>query len=252
MKKQIQPGPLTDLENAALAAKYGLPPKDPDIGIEITPAGKIVAHRLAASKTKAPGALLPPDLDVALSAADKAFADTQDGLAALGWVALAAKAGQPIPPHMAKWLHGAIRAYQGSDKLTLESALGLSGQGKANPKRKARERAALDGDLARMSILHTLGATIPQAAAMVAEVFAGQLKADTLADRYARSGSGKTALRDRKLALINWHWTEVENMLAEYPDRGQLIAEGKAAIRDRYEIDQPKRAVRAMFNNQRL
>jgi hypothetical protein len=89
-----------------------------------------------------------------------------------------------------------------------------------------------------MMILHMIGATIPQAAAMVARL-SPALKTNTLADRYRRSGYGKIALRERPLVLQRWHLTEIEKLLADYPDTGIELKQGKTAIRAMYSKHHP-------------
>ncbi|WP_310383904.1 hypothetical protein [Roseateles sp.] len=177
---------------------------------------------------------MKPNLGAALAEADKSFSKTGNTLEALSWVALAAKTGEPIPPAIGKWLHSAITAYRIDQTPTLDAALGLNDAGAANPKRRLRQDCGLQADLGRMMILHMIGATIPQAAAMAARTSSEMYSASTLEGRFRRSGLGIAARQDRSTALAHWHWTEIETMLAEYPDHGIEIAEGKESIRSMY------------------
>ena len=80
-----------------------------------------------------------------------------------------------------------------------------------------------------MMVLHMFGATIPGAAAMVERVSQELYKANTLADRFRRSGLGKQARQERDDALQRYHWSEIETMLAEYPDQHIEVADAKPA-----------------------
>lgn len=177
-------------------------------------------------------------LRAVLLEADQSFFANGDVMEALGWVAFAAKTGTPLPPRIGQWLHDALDAYRAGKVATLDAALGLDGIGKSNPRRQLRERSALEGALARMMVLHMIGATISQAAAMVARL-TPDFKATTLADRYGRSGLGVAALQGRPQALRRWLPSEIEQVLCEYPDH-------------RIEIEQGKEAIRAMYAKHRL
>lgn len=174
----------------------------------------------------------------ALAAADQSFADTGDVMEALSWIAFASKHGHKIPRRIGEWLRAGIDAYRAGQARTLDAALGLTGSGHANPRRRMTERAALQGALARMAVLQMLGATIPQAAAMVATL-SPDWKRTTLADRYRRRGRSRDALAIRREVLSRWRRGEVEQVLAEYPDRAGEVAEGKAAIRAMYAKHRP-------------
>lgn len=173
---------------------------------------------------------MKPRLLEALAEADKSFAETGDGLEALEWVAFAAKAGLPLPPHIGKWLCDGLLRYRAATEGSLDMALGLVKSGAGDLRRRVRGRRDKQEDMAKMMVLHMLGATIPQAAAMVERLRPG-LTTSTLADRYRRSGLGKRALLGRGHP---WRRVEIERMLAEYPDHSIEIAQGKAAIRAMY------------------
>ena len=86
-----------------------------------------------------------------------------------------------------------------------------------------------------MMVLHMFGATIPGAAAMVERVSQELYKANTLADRFRRSGLGKQARHERADAQQRYHWSAIKQILAEYPDHGIEVAEAKASIRAMYD-----------------
>lgn len=170
---------------------------------------------------------------VALAEADRSFAHTGDAMEALGWVALAAKASAPIPANLGRWLHQAITQYRTGQAKSMDEALGLLGEGAANPRRSRLARSALESSLAEMAVFHSLGATIPQAAAMAARLSPGHAP-PTLGDRFRRSGMGQRARDDRSLVLRRWSLAEIESLLARIPDRGIEVKQGKAAIRAMY------------------
>jgi len=172
----------------------------------------------------------------ALAAADQSFATTGDVMEALSWVSFAARNGHPIPPRIGAWLHKALDAYCSGTAPSMDAALSLVARGRP-PRRKSHDESKLQGALARMFVLNLIGATIPQAAALVARL--GGFTQATLADRYRRRGMGKAALRDRAEVLRRWLPSEIEQTLAEYPDHG-------------IEIEQAKGAVRAMYARHRI
>lgn len=100
--------------------------------------------------------------------ADKSFGETGDVMEALGWVALAAKSGAPLPPGIGEWLHTALSEYQNSD-VTMDEAMGLSSRGKP-PRRKSREARDKQAALGRMWMLCSAGAERKDAAVLVASV----------------------------------------------------------------------------------
>ena len=173
---------------------------------------------------------IPPAVIKGLPLADQSFAETGDVLEALRWARLALDAGLPVPPRIAAWLAAGIKRFVKSEVHSLDSALGVTGSGKADPRRKVRERSRLDGPLADMLVLHTLGATIDQAAALVAK---GR-SIEPLAEHYRRSDRGKMALRDRRLVLQAWTRAEVEAYLGQYADTPVDAALGKRRIRNMY------------------
>jgi hypothetical protein len=177
---------------------------------------------------------MKPKVAEALAELESSFLATGDRWEALSAVALAAKAGVALPEGIGKWLHGAIHAYRAGECQSLDDALGLNAVGAANPRRRARQDGGLRADLGRMMVLHMIGATIPQAAAMVERVSSELHQASTLADRFRRSGLGKQARADRAAARAHYHRNEIELMLADYPDHGIDIAAGKKAIRAMY------------------
>ncbi len=177
---------------------------------------------------------MKPDLAAALAEIDGSFAATGNPLEALGAVALAAKTATPIPPTIAEWLRAGIEAFKADQSVTLDAALGLNAVGPENPRRQRRAKDGLQGDLGRVYVLHMLGATIDEAASMVERVSPEMLKASTISDRFRRSGLGKEARAERAAAIARYHWTEIEAILAEYPDHGIPVAEAKKSIRAMY------------------
>jgi hypothetical protein len=166
----------------------------------------------------------------ALVEADQSFGDTGDVMEALSWIASAAKAGLPIPPRIGVWLKQAIDAYRSGTAPSMDAAMGLGGRGRP-PRRQLYERGKRQAANARMYVLQVAGATVEQAATLVARL-APDDTVNTLIDRYKRSGLGRRARRDR--GAVRWHWTEIEQILAEYPDHPLPAAQAKAAIRKVY------------------
>lgn len=167
-----------------------------------------------------------------LADADQAFADTGNVMEALGHVAFAAKVGEPIPPRIGAWLKKALDDYSSGAAPTMDAAMGLAGRGRP-ARRQVHERNRLQGALARMYVLHVAGATIEQAATIVARL-APDFTVNTLIDRYTRSGMGRRALSERPTMQRYWHATEIETILAEYPDKPLAVKQAKDAIRKVY------------------
>lgn len=169
-----------------------------------------------------------------LQLADAEFLKRHDGAIALGWVQLAAKAGVPLPPNIGAWLAAAIQeALNGEGSL--DAALGLRGTGKANVLRARAVTSRLQNALARMFVLHSLGATIEQAACLVATL--GAYKYSTLFARYSRSGMGAKAQEGRDEMWSLWDADHLRAMLAEYPDPPDDFGEvlhAKAAVMGLY------------------
>lgn len=168
----------------------------------------------------------------ALEEADRSFSETGDVLDALSWVGFAAKAGEPIPTRIAAWLKAAIDAYRSGEAETMDAAMGLVQRGRG-PRRRAKERGALQAAIARMYVLHVCGATIDDAATLVARL-TPDFTINTLIDRYKRSGSGRSTRRDRAALRSRWSRADLELILAEYPDQPLPVAQAKAAIRKVY------------------
>jgi hypothetical protein len=167
----------------------------------------------------------------ALADADQSFAASGDTMEALSWVAFAAKHGEPIPPHIAAWLHKALSAYRAGTAQSIDAALGLVSR--RPPRRAQHERGQREAAIGRMYVLHSLGATIDAAATLVARL-SPEFTHDTLCDRYKRSGMGRKAMAERKVLQERYHWKEVEAILAEYPDTPMPVKEAKEGIRKVY------------------
>lgn len=166
--------------------------------------------------------------EAALAEADASFAATGNSLEALDWVRLAAKAGLPLPPAIAAWLAAGIDRFRAED-ASLDEALGLRGSGKADPRRARREISELQGRLARISVLHGLGAKIEDAALMVSRL-GPEFTPGYLTKRFRRDGWGERARANRRELRDLYHLTTLRELLAEYPDRPPEIKRIKASI----------------------
>jgi hypothetical protein len=182
----------------------------------------------------------------ALAAADQSFADTGNVLEALRWISFAVEHGEPVPPRIATWLQQGIGAFL-AETSTLESALGLTGSGKADPRRAARERNRWPRLLGEMALLHTLGATIEQAAALVA--LRVNESASALAEHYRRSGRGHQAQKDRPGVLKQWHHSEVEQILSVYPEP---MSVGRDAAFSQVKFEPPREMGTALAGKLRI
>jgi hypothetical protein len=114
-----------------------------------------------------------------------------DRIDALICAAMSLEMGTATPHHVARWLWYGISIYLHGKAKTLDEALGLVGSGKASPRRKQAERRRKSQAMTTMTVLHAMGASIPQAAAMVVKL--EPYEASTLEDRYRRSGKGESA-----------------------------------------------------------
>ena len=166
----------------------------------------------------------------ALAGADRSFADTGNTIEALGWIALAAKAGEPIPPGIGLWLHGALQRYtKGSD--TMDKAMGLDKQGQGNPRRKHRAAFELNDVHGDMWFLIHAGADRTQAAALVAAATGRSV--DTLTRSYGSSWFAKRADNPFESMPAESVRAFVLDMLAKYPD-GTHTEQEKAAIMSKH------------------
>jgi hypothetical protein len=161
-----------------------------------------------------------------LAEADQAFAASGDPMDALGWIALAAKSGVELPPHMGRWLHQALQTYVNGDS-TMDAAMGLRKRGQGGPRRKRREASELNDTLGRMWFLMAAGADRTQAAELVVARVGGtveQLRRNYSKSWFARrtdhpfDGLHPQAVRDFVVGLLD-----------EYPDDART-REAKAAI----------------------
>lgn len=196
------------------------------------PASEPATSGDVAADRPAPTAALVEALDLA----DQAFSREHDCADALEWVCLAAKCGLALPPNIGAWLAVAIHKAL-NEGGSLDRELGLRGTGKANLKVARRAAAKQQAALARMFELHMLGATIDQAAALVAAL--GDYKHSTLAGRYGRSGMGREAQSDRARAWDSWDAEKLHAMLAQYPDSSA----------DRADLNDIKAAILSMYWN---
>lgn len=136
-----------------------------------------------------------------------------------------------VPRAVAEWLANGIALYLAGRRKSLDDALGLSKSGHAQPLRKAKEDHALRTALSRMLHLNLVGATIPQAAVLVAAV-TPRYAVDTLIDRYRRGGY-TAEVRQAQSASITTA-LDPEEALAEYPDQPLDVRQAKDAIRAMY------------------
>lgn len=135
-----------------------------------------------------------------------------------------------VPRAVAEWMANGIALYLSGRRKSLDDALGLVKPGRAHPLRRAKEEHALRSALGRMFHLHILGATIPQAAALVAAK-TPDYAVDTLIDRYRRGGYTADVKKVLALNLMSIDPTET---LAEYPDQPLEVRQAKDAIRAMY------------------
>lgn len=163
-----------------------------------------------------------------LADADRAFADSGDPMDALGWIALAAKSGAPLPPTIGRWLHKAIGDYQAGAARTMDAALGLDKPGRANPRRRRQDRSALDVALSQMMLLHAAGGTIRQASVLVAAVTGRS--ADELERAYGEQKISVKAAQVFDGAPADWVADMVLSVMDEYPDAPLEVQQAKAAI----------------------
>lgn len=179
------------------------------------------------------------EAQIAADAAD-AFANDHEQIKALTQAGVMIASGIPLPPNIARWIAGGIAAYVNGEAKSLDAALHLDAPGKAHPLRAAKDRQRTEELLFMMQVLHMMGATIPQAAAMV-RAHDNFLDRSTLEDRYARSGRGKDALQERNNPnLLRWEaW--IAAWVDPLPDDGGDAADklnpirlGKANIKGLY------------------
>ena len=172
-----------------------------------------------------------------LAEADLSFSATGDVLDGMRWAQFAMKHSAPIPPAIAAWLAGGIQAWlidEGKPRMKLDKALKLGGIGPSDPRRRQAAKQLREACLGRMRILHTLGATIDEAAKLVAR-FSPDFTAQHLRKSYATSGLGKGALQDRLPCIRGgWHIMDVRRLLADYPDNPPEVVRIKNAIVGRY------------------
>ena len=148
-----------------------------------------------------------------LAEADQSFTETRDYLEALSWVRLAIKEGLPLPPGLREWMCKGIEGYinDADASVTLGAALGLRETARADPRRAPRRgHGPLWASMARMFVLQLAGATVRQAAELVAALSAEHGTASTLEDRYRRSGYGAKVVASRGYFR---HLSEVRKVL---------------------------------------
>lgn len=153
-----------------------------------------------------------------------------DPLARLRLARTVFDAKDEVPRWMHEWLAHALALYLGGRAKSLDDAFGLGLRGRANPMRRAKELQARRAALSRMFSLCARGATIHQAAVLVAQV--SSYSTATLEGHYRRGGY--TAELEWMQADHPWlaaSWGDPEAVLAEYPDEPLEVAQAKAAIR---------------------
>jgi hypothetical protein len=191
------------------------------------------------------GLLAAEDLAECLAEADRVFREDKDVVAALMGTRIALAHGAPVPPSIAGWLESGVAMLLNGERKSIDEALGLKKKGRANPLRAAKEAAKLRAALNRMLVLQRVGASIPEAATLVASL-SPDFKQSTLIDRYRRSGYTEEAadadrrVRDwlarqgNRLSGLSFATSDPENTLAGYPDRPLAVKQAKAAIRAKY------------------
>lgn len=174
-------------------------------------------------------------LDAYLAELDAIFRAEKNPMMGLYAAQFALGHSRPVPRHVATWLRVAIQLYVGHRRDSVDEGLGLKVSGPDNPRRRAQRSRVLRVALSRMLHLQTLGAKIPEAAALVSRLSPDHA-ASTLIDRYKRSGYGEMAKEIRKLIRLP---TDPEPTLAMYPDSPLEAAQAKAAIRKVYAKRRP-------------
>ena len=156
---------------------------------------------------------LQANIRARLRAADQAFRETGDVLAALGAVQFAIKHSQPVPASIAAWLANGIGKFLSGEARSLDGELGIVARTRADPRRSAADRARREGLMAEMAVLRAIGAKVEDARLLVA----------------ARSGLAQDTLRKHWQAYplkAEASWTPdprvdtrfVAEILAGYPD----------------------------------
>lgn len=171
-------------------------------------------------------------LRATLAEADNAFAETADPMDALGWIALAAKAGAALPPHMGAWLHQALQTYICGDG-TMDAAMGLDKRGQGQPRRKRRETSALNGVHAKMWFLVGAGASRTEAAELVSTTTGRSV--EQLLRTYSKSWFARRA--DRPFDGMDAPQARrylAETLLPEFPDDART-RKTKARILARFQ-----------------
>jgi hypothetical protein len=170
--------------------------------------------------------------------ADQSFIASGDVMEALSWVAFAARHGLAIPPVIGAWIATALDGHRTAkasyQRTSLDKALGLTAQGK-DVGLELAQRSAVERSNSAMFILHSLGATIAEAATIVASTGgAKSLREGTIADRFTRSGLGPEARESRRAMCAYFRLEDLEKTLAAYPDGDPAVDQAKAAIRKVY------------------
>lgn len=160
----------------------------------------------------------------------EALRSQRDVIAGLEAASLALGNHDYVPRPIAEWLSNGISLYLSGRRETLDDALGLSKPGRAQPRRRKSEERQLRAALGRMFGLQVLGATIPQAAALVGWS-SGEYSVSTLIDRYRRGGYTDQL---RQILAFGLPPVDPEAVLAEYPDKPLEVVQAKAAIRALY------------------
>jgi hypothetical protein len=171
-----------------------------------------------------------------LAEADEEFGRTGDPMDALGWIALAAKAGAPLPSRIGQWLHTALQAYVNGD-ASMDEAMGLATRGQGQPRRKRRAASELNDTLGRMWFLVQAGATRNQAAALV-ETTTGRSVEQLMRSYGASWFTGRTDNPFEGMPLSSVRDFVTETLLSQYPD-DERTREAKAAILARYPAPGP-------------
>lgn len=169
-----------------------------------------------------------------LTEADELFRRTGDPVVAMEAVRIAIMLKLPLPAAIGRWLDAGLGQYLGKGTDTLDRALGLVVlPGEDSARNRAIEQNRWVAPLADVHLLAALGATIPQAAHMVA-ANRGVMK--TTLERKYRDSNRQAARKRLADELRTLHYTEVEQLLARYPDKDVDVESGlaKARIRKRY------------------
>jgi len=129
---------------------------------------------------------------------------------------MAARHGVALPPRMGAQIAAALRRYLASEVDTLDKAFGVAAsRGQEGPRRTRARESRWVGLCVEVNILRALGATLEDAAEMVAQRYS--VKSTTMMDKYRVHRFAQDLDEVRALAS-RWHYTDAGAILCEYPN----------------------------------